>query len=103
MKGRSAWRGFQSLCYKSSPVQQVRERLPSFSVRSDSGAGHHQIQERRAAVMKKTYRLQDYVVKSKEIFVGLEDSKRTWKVAVHSEKMIMHHVAMEAKYPVLIG
>jgi len=53
--------------------------------------------------MKKTYRLQDYVVRGKEIFVGLEDSKRTWKVAVRSEKMVIHQVAMEAKYPVLIG
>ena len=53
--------------------------------------------------MKKTYRLQEYVVKGKEVFVGLEDSKRTWKLAVRSEKMIIHQVSMEAKYPVLIG
>ena len=53
--------------------------------------------------MKKVYRLQEYVVKDKEIFVGLEDSKRTWKLAVRSEKMIIHQVSMEAKYPVLIG
>ncbi|MGD0236411.1 MAG: IS110 family transposase [Syntrophorhabdales bacterium] len=53
--------------------------------------------------MKKTYRLQDYVVRGKEIFVGLEDSKRTWKLAVRSEKMVIHQVSMEAKYPVLIG
>ena len=53
--------------------------------------------------MKKTYRLQEYVVRGKEIFVGLEDSKRTWKLAVRSEKMIIHQVSMEAKYPVLIG
>jgi len=53
--------------------------------------------------MKKVYRLQDYVVQGKEIFVGLEDSKRTWKLAVRSEKMIIHQVSMEAKYAVLIG
>ncbi len=51
----------------------------------------------------KTYRLQDCVVRGKEIFVGLEDSKRTWKVAVRSEKMLIHQVSMEAKYPALIG
>ena len=51
----------------------------------------------------KTYRLQEHVVKGKEIFVGLEDSKRTWKLAVRSEKMVIHQVSMEAKYPVLIG
>ncbi len=53
--------------------------------------------------MNKTYRLQDYVVKGKEVFVGLEDSKRTWKLAVRSEKMVIHQVSMEAEYPVLIG
>lgn len=53
--------------------------------------------------MQKTYRLQDYVVRGKEIFVGLEDSKRTWKLAVRSERMVIHQVSMEAKYPVLIG
>jgi len=51
----------------------------------------------------KTYRLQDFVVKGKEVFVGLEDSKRTWKLAVRSERMVIHQVSMEAKYPVLIG
>jgi len=48
------------------------------------------------------YRLQDYVAKGKEIFVGLEDSKKTWKLAVRSEKMVIHQVSMEAHYPVLI-
>ena len=38
----------------------------------------------------KTYNLQDYVVKGKEVFVGLEDSKRTWKLAVRSEKIVIH-------------
>ena len=42
-------------------------------------------------------------MRGKEIFVGLEDSKRTWKLAVRSEKMVIHQVSMEAKYPVLIG
>ena len=51
----------------------------------------------------KTYRLQDFVVKGKEVFVGLEDSKRTWKLAIRSERMVIHQVSMEAKYPVLIG
>ena len=53
--------------------------------------------------MKKIYRLQHCVVRGKEIFVGLEDSKRTWKLAVRSEKMLIHQVSMEAKYPALIG
>ncbi len=51
----------------------------------------------------KTYRIQQYVAKEKEIFVGLEDSKRTWKLAVRCEKIVIHQTSMEAKYPVLIG
>ena len=51
----------------------------------------------------KTYRIQQYVAKEKEIFVGLEDSKRTWKLAVRCEKMVIHQTSMDAKYPVLIG
>jgi transposase len=45
--------------------------------------------------------VQNYVVKGKEVFVGLEDSKTTWKIAVRCEKMLVHQTAMEAKYPVL--
>ena len=51
----------------------------------------------------KSYRLQDYVAKGKEVFVGFEDSKKTWKLAVRSEKILIHQVSMEAKYPILIG
>jgi len=49
-----------------------------------------------------TRKVQDFVVKGKEIFVGLEDSKKTWKIAVRCEKMLIHRVSMEAKYSVLI-
>jgi transposase len=48
-----------------------------------------------------THKVQDFVVKGKEVFVGLEDSKTTWKIAVRCEKMLIHQVGMEAKYPVL--
>lgn len=48
-----------------------------------------------------TRRIQDFVVRGKEVFVGIEDSKKTWKVAVRCEKMLIHQVSMEAKYPVL--
>jgi len=50
-----------------------------------------------------SHRIQNFVVKRKEIFVGLEDSKTTWKIAVRCEKMLIHQVSMEAKYPVLRG
>jgi hypothetical protein len=48
-----------------------------------------------------THKVQDFVVKGKEVFVGLEDSKTTWKIAVRCEKMLIHQAAMEAKYSVL--
>ncbi len=48
-----------------------------------------------------THKVQEFVVKGKEVFVGLEDSKKTWKIAVRSEGMLIHQVAMEARYPVL--
>ena len=51
----------------------------------------------------KIYKVQDFVDKGKEVFVGLEDSKSTWKIAVRCERMLIHQVSMEAKYPALIG
>src|SRR5208337_3111715 len=48
------------------------------------------------------HRVQDFVVKGKEVFVGLEDSKKTWKLAVRCERMVIHRTSMEAKYSVLI-
>ena len=50
----------------------------------------------------KTYKVQNFVVKSQEVFVGLEDSKKTWKIAVRCDKRLIHRVSMEAKYSVLI-
>jgi transposase len=47
-----------------------------------------------------TRRVQDFVVKGKEVFVGLEDSKTTWKIAVRCDRMLVHQTAMEAAYPV---
>jgi transposase len=46
-------------------------------------------------------KMQEYVVKGKKIFVGLEDSKRTWKVCVRNEGMVVDEVSMPAKYEVL--
>ncbi len=48
-----------------------------------------------------TYKVQNFVIKDKEIFVGLEDSKSTWKIAVRCDRMLVHQVGMEASYPVL--
>lgn len=39
-------------------------------------------------------KMQEYVVRGKRVFVGLEDSKQTWKLCVRSEGMIVHEVSM---------
>jgi len=33
---------------------------------------------------------QDWIVAGKAVFVGLEDSKRTWKLCVRAEGMVVH-------------
>ena len=46
-------------------------------------------------------RIREYILKDKEIFVGLEDSKRTWKLCTRSGGVIVHETSMPAKYEVL--
>jgi len=46
-------------------------------------------------------KMQEYIVKSNRIFIGLEDSKKTWKLCVHCDRMIVHEASMPAKYEVL--
>ena len=43
-------------------------------------------------------KMQDFVVEGKSVFVGLEDSKRTWKLCVRSEGMIVHETSMPTEY-----
>ena len=46
-------------------------------------------------------KMQEYIVKGNRIFIGLEDSKRMWKVCVRCEGMIVQETSMPAKYEVL--
>jgi transposase len=39
-------------------------------------------------------KMQDFIVKDKDIFIGLEDSKTTWKIAVRSERTLVHQTIM---------
>jgi len=48
------------------------------------------------------HKVQNFVVKGKEVFVGLEDSKKTWKIAVRCDKMLIHRVSMPAQHQILI-
>lgn len=43
-------------------------------------------------------KIQDYIVKDKEIFIGLEDSKKTWYLCVRSQGMVIHEISMPVSY-----
>ena len=46
-------------------------------------------------------KMQEYIVKGNKIFIGLEDSKKTWKLCVRCERMVVQETGMPAKYKVL--
>jgi transposase len=48
-------------------------------------------------------KMQDYIVKSKKVFIGLEDSKRTWKICVRCDRREIHYTSMEARYLALLS
>ena len=43
-------------------------------------------------------KMQDFIVEGKSVFVGLEDSKRTWKLCVRSTGMVVHETSMPTEY-----
>jgi transposase len=43
----------------------------------------------------------DYILRNEKVFVGLEDSKKTWSLCVRSGGMIVHETSMPAQYEVL--
>jgi len=43
-------------------------------------------------------KMQKYIAKNKTIFVGLEDSKKSWKICVRAEGQIIHETSMPAHY-----
>jgi transposase len=46
-------------------------------------------------------KMQEFIIKGNKIFIGLEDSKKTWKLCVRCERMVVHETSMPAKYEVL--
>jgi len=42
--------------------------------------------------------MKDYIVKSKKVFIGLEDSKKTWKLDVRCDGIEIHYTTMPARY-----
>ena len=49
--------------------------------------------------MKKTRG--EYILRNDKVFVGLDDSKKTWSLCVRSGGMIVHETSMPAQYEVL--
>jgi transposase len=43
-------------------------------------------------------KMQAFVVRNKRVFIGLEDAKRTWRLCVRAEGMVVHEVSMPAVY-----
>ena len=46
-------------------------------------------------------RIQEHVLKDQEIFIGLEDSKKTWHLCVRCGGVVVHETSMPAKYSTL--
>jgi len=43
----------------------------------------------------------DYILRNEKVFVGLDDSKKTWSLCVRSGGTIVHETSMPARYEVL--
>jgi transposase len=43
-------------------------------------------------------KMQHFIVENKKVYVGLEDSKRTWKISVRCEEREIDYVSMAAQY-----
>jgi len=43
-------------------------------------------------------KIQEYIMQGKEIYVGLDDSKKSWSVCVRSGQMVVHETSMPAEY-----
>ena len=43
-------------------------------------------------------KIQEYILKGKEVFIGLEDSARTWKICARSGRTVVNETTMPAKY-----
>ena len=47
-------------------------------------------------------KIQEYIVKDKKIFIGLEDSKRTWKICVRCDGVIVQETSLPTEYDNLL-
>lgn len=66
--------------------------------RTESHTWSHSATKEGGSRMRK---MVDSIRKGKPVFIGLEDSKRTWKLCVRSGGMVIHETSMPAQYAVL--
>lgn len=43
-------------------------------------------------------KIRQYILKSKEIYIGLEDSKKTWKICARSGRTVVNETSLPAEY-----
>ena len=43
----------------------------------------------------------EYILRNEKVFVGVDDSKKTWSLCIRSEGIIVHETSMPAQYGVL--
>lgn len=48
-------------------------------------------------------KIQEFIVKGKNVYIGLEDSKKTWKVCARSDGTVISEASMPAEYGVFIN
>jgi len=50
---------------------------------------------KEGSLMKK---IRDFILKGQRIYVGLEDAKKSWKLSVRSNKIVVQRLSIEAEY-----
>jgi len=84
--------------------REIKEKATFFLKKILALAGHFNNRGRKApqrkegSLMKK---IRDYILNGQEVYVGLEDSKKTWKICVRSGGIEVQRTSMEADYCVL--
>ena len=46
-------------------------------------------------------KIQNHIIKNKDVYIGIEDSKTTWKLCIRCNEMEIRTTSMPASYPVL--
>ena len=47
-------------------------------------------------------KVQNYIISNEDVYIGLEDSKKTWKLCIRAQKMEIRTVSMQASYSIFL-